>query len=326
MTLHEPLHRGQVQAEIANRRDDRRSASHARGGIGEHVAVEAVGVNDLNAAPPEVTREPCLLRHRGHAAERPDPVFRQRNLRGPRAPSRTGPSAGDRRIRGRTGSDRALARASSPGSRSRRSSSVGTTFISLHPLDARPRPHRWPQRSRRRLECHDLCDAHDACASRPPPCAALSVTYARLSATARPPIERSRTGRRSGGKRPQPRTPTRPTCTPAARCVDRATPAGGPRTARPPVRSAGRRDTAIRTTPAREAEVDCVLQKRVVHRASNPVPRDSFIARMSWPMPAPMIGMRARRCPGRSGNPAIVLRPIPSGRLEMSVIVLRRSA
>ena len=79
VALHALLHRRQVRRAVANRRDDDRR-DQPRRRHREHVAVEVVGVHDVDAAADDVPRQPRLLRKRGHAAERRHWVLEQRNL------------------------------------------------------------------------------------------------------------------------------------------------------------------------------------------------------------------------------------------------------
>ena len=71
--LHAPLPRREVVAGVADRRDHERRAGQSRGRDAEEVRVEAEGVDDVDAAPPEVTGEADLLDQRPrtvHVAQR----------------------------------------------------------------------------------------------------------------------------------------------------------------------------------------------------------------------------------------------------------------
>ena len=250
VTLDEPLHRGQVQAQITNRRDDRRRAGHPRRRQREHVSVEAVRVHDLDAPPCQMARELRLLCHRGQAVERPDPVLRQRNLpvlelldEGAEPPETGEFEIETARI------ERSTERhhlALGPATEQRRHDFHQPDRVRRRP---RRRPDARPQASAD-SSASDLCDAHDACALAAGHRRALRDigTLERDGEAA--DRKRSRTGRRSDERRPRPRKrPGRP-ARPRRGASDRAAPAAVPRTARPPSRSAGRPDRATRTAPA----------------------------------------------------------------------------
>src|SRR5262249_59032133 len=65
--------------EISNRSDDDRRARDARGRYREHIAVETVGMDDIDPALGDVSREACLVRKRFDTSKRGDVVLAQWN-------------------------------------------------------------------------------------------------------------------------------------------------------------------------------------------------------------------------------------------------------
>ena len=169
VALHALLHRRQVRRAVADRGDDDRRRQ-PRGRDGEDVAVEVVGVDDLDRRAGDMPREPRLLRERLDAAERRDLVSEQRDLPRPPAPGRTVPQ------RRRQANSRSNARGSS-----RRLSvmnwfsvpphmSVGTTLrirtrwsrgaFPVRSASLRARPCAAPARRLARLGAPDVLEGH----------------------------------------------------------------------------------------------------------------------------------------------------------------------